>query len=47
MRINFATAQEARLWRALREARDQAAYTSHGAAPPAEAAYAAAQRPVA
>ena len=39
MRINFATAQEARLWRALKEARDLLRGTARkGAAPPAQAA---------
>ena len=40
MRINFATAQEPRLWRALGEARDRLRDTrEHGAAPIARAAY--------
>jgi len=40
MRINFATSQEARLWRALREARDALRATAEqGAAPKARAAY--------
>ena len=39
MRINFATSQEARLWRALREARDELRDTgSRGAAPKSRAA---------
>jgi hypothetical protein len=39
MRINFATSQEARLWRALRVARDELRGTaSRGAAPKARAA---------
>ena len=40
MRINFATSQDAKLWRALREARDALRHTGdRGAAPKARAAY--------